>query len=468
MQLKLDVARLKQIETFKEVPESQLQWLIDESTVSEYQDGDIIFKEGDPIDHMNIILQGEIRMYAVLESGTKFLNAFGADYVTGILPYSRMTHAKGRGVAQGDTYILMLDRSCIDHMIRNYYELTASLVHTMTTRVREFSQLQSQNEKLMALGKMSAGLAHELNNPASAMARSAVELRKHLKHVPDKFKAVIQIQLEESQVDKVNQLISDRVAEGAPMLSLMERTSREDDLLDFLEDHGVDDADECTSIMVDFGFEESHVEEILDITGEDHFEPVIRWVVSNLTTEKMVEDISEAAERISGLIHSVKSFSHMDQSQDFQTIDIHEGLRSTLKLLEHKIQKQGHELDMQFDTKIPMLEAMPGELNQVWMNILSNAVDALEGMKGKITVKTICREDVVQVYLSDNGPGIPEEVKSRIFEPFYTTKDVGKGTGLGLDIAKKIVQRHKGNIYVDSEPGNTSFAIFIPVKQQKA
>jgi signal transduction histidine kinase len=468
MQTKPSVERLQQIEVFKDVPKSQLEWLLEEASVHQFQSGDVVFKEGNPVDHLQIILQGEIRMYAVLESGTKFLNAFGPDYVTGILPYSRMTHAKGRGIAQGDTHILMLDRSCIDHMIRNHYELTASLVHTMTSRVREFSLLESQNEKLLALGKMSAGLAHELNNPASAMARSAIELRKHLKHVPDNFKAVIQIRVEENQVDEINQLISDRVAAGSPNLSLMERTSREDDLLDFLEDQGVEDADELTNIMVDFGFEESHAEEILDITGQDHFEPVIRWVVSNLTTEKMVEDISEAAERISGLIHSVKSFSHMDQSQDFQTIDVHEGLRSTLKLLEHRIQKQGHELDMRFDAKIPMLEAMPGELNQVWMNVLSNAVDALGDSKGLITVSTKCSEDIVQVALSDNGPGIPEDVKNRIFEPFFTTKGVGKGTGLGLDIVKRIVDRHQGQIRLSSEPGNTTFTIFIPVKQREA
>jgi len=466
MQAKPDLARIQAIDTFKEVPADQLQWLIDESSIVAFEDGETMFNNGDPINHMQIILSGEIKMYAVIESGTKFMNSFGPDTVTGILPYSRLTHAKALGIAQGDVQMMQIDRSCIDHMIRKHYELTASLVHAMTTRVREFTQHQTQNEKLMALGKMSAGLAHELNNPASAMARGAVELRKHLQHVPEKFKSVIKIKMTEDHVDFVNAMMGDHLKAGAVNLTLMERTSREDDLLDFLEDQGVEDAEDLTGMLVDYGFEESHLEEVLDNTGEEHFDPVVHWIVSNLTTEKMVEEIGEAAERISGLIHSVKSFSYMDRSQDFQTIDVHEGLASTLKLLEHKIQKQGHELDTHFDTKVPSIEAMPGELNQVWMNILSNAVDAMGENKGRITVTTTCKEDVVQVHLADTGPGIPTDVKNRIFEPFFTTKEVGKGTGLGLDIVKKIINRHKGQIFVESEPGNTVFKVYIPIKQQ--
>lgn len=460
------VERLREIPVFEKVPTDQIEWLIEKGTVFSLKDGEYLFRRNEPVNHLQIVINGELKLYAYLETGRKFVNSFGINTVTGILPFSRMKTAMGDGIAFGNTDIFRLDRQCIFEMIRSKYDLTEALVHHMTARVRDFAQLQTQNEKLMALGKMSAGLAHELNNPASAMARSAKELKKHLSSVPNKFKAVIRIDLTNDEIDAVNNLLHQKISAKKPSYSLLERSDLEDDLLDFLEDHDVIDPEDLIPSLIEFGFDTTNLEFVYEICGDNHFNPVIHWVVSNLTSEKMVQEIGDAAERISTLVQSVKSFSYMDRNQDFQKVNIHEGIQNTLQLLHHKIQKRGHQLDLELDSTLPEIEALPGELNQVWMNILSNAIDAMGEEKGVLKVTTLCKDDIVQIKIQDSGPGIPDEIQSRIFEPFFTTKKVGEGTGLGLDIVKKIIDRHKGFISVDSQPQKTIFTILLHTYKQ--
>ncbi|NME70796.1 sensor histidine kinase [Flammeovirga aprica] len=362
----------------------------------------------------------------------------------------------------GESTIFRLHRDLLGDMIRHNYELTECLVHTMTTRVREFAKVETQNEKLMALGKMSAGLAHELNNPASAMARSGKELKKHLSSVPKKFKAVMAMNVSEGEIDKVNDFLHEKLTAPKKPLSLIEKSNLEDDLTDFLEDKGLDEAEDIVGALIDFQIQEEDLEEMYDELGDQNFASTMAWISSQLITEKMVQDIGEAADRISSLISSIKSFSYMDRSQDMQKMDVHEGIQSTVKLLEHKIQKQGHQLDLKLASNLPEIKGMPGELNQVWMNILANGIDALEE-KGTIGIRTSFDDENVKIYFTDTGKGIPEEIRSRIFEPFFTTKGIGKGTGLGLDITKKIIDKHEGTIKVTSQPGNTEFRITLPI-----
>lgn len=455
---------LKNIPSLQTVPEEQLQWLIDNGNIKKFEDREPLISPGDIADFMIIVLEGEFRTYSITEKGKKYIDSFGKNTITGVLPFSRVKEYHFLCHSCGGSSVLYLHRDRINDMIKSHYELTENLVHIMTTRVREFAKMETQNEKLMALGKMSAGLAHELNNPASAMARSGKELKKHLGSVPDKFKAIMAVNIDEETIDCVNDLLDERIAAEKKPMSLIEKSNLEDDLLDYLEEKDVEDPDDIVGALVDFQIQEDDLEEMYNALGDDNFKQTIHWISSQLVTEKMVEDISEASERISSLISSIKDFSYMDRNQDMQQLNIHDGLQSTVKLLEHKIQKQGHQLKLELDAKLPNIKGMPGELNQVWMNILSNGIDALEDENGSIGIQTSFDHENVIISITDTGKGIPEDIKSRIFEPFFTTKGIGKGTGLGLDITKKIIDKHNGTLKVNSVPGNTEFRITLPIE----
>jgi len=334
----------------------------------------------------------------------------------------------------------------------------------MTTRVREFSKIQSRNEKLLALGKLSAGLAHELNNPASAMARSAKTLKEHLKTTPDKFKRVIKVKLSEEIVDVVNDLMYEKLSGGKVTLTTMQKANIEDDIEDYLEDEDISTDSETIEHLASFGFTVDEVEEISTKVEKEHAGVVLDWIGSNIVTETVVEEIEGAASRISHLIGSIKTFSYMDQSLDFQQLQINDGLESTGQLLNHKVKKKNISITLDLDKELPKVYGLPGELNQVWMNLISNAIDAVEPEKGEIVVCTRNNHNSIVARVIDNGSGIPDDIKSRIFEPFYTTKRMGEGTGLGLDIVKKIIEQHKGDILLNSKPGRTEFEVYLPTK----
>jgi signal transduction histidine kinase len=317
---------------------------------------------------------------------------------------------------------------------------------------------------MMALGKLSAGLAHELNNPASAVVRGSASLLKHLKLVPDAFKRVMALKLSVDDVTYVSdKLFSVVCKDEKPTLTMMERSEKEDDVLDWLDDHAVENSQEIAENLVDFGFSVADLDDFKKHIPEEALSSVFGWINNNLVTEKMVIDIEEASRRIAELVGAVKTFTHMDQGHGKQYADIHNGIRNTLTMLQHKIKQSGVKVEELFDTTLPQVNAMIGELNQVWTNLIDNALDAMEaGGKGVLQIKTGRAKDCVQVCIIDNGPGIPEDIKSRIFDPFFTTKEAGKGTGLGLDVVTNIVKQHNGKIKVESEPGRTAFIVEFP------
>jgi signal transduction histidine kinase len=361
--------------------------------------------------------------------------------------------------------ILSLHRDYFVEMVNVSYELVQALVSVMTSRVREFSQMRSLDEKLIALGKMSAGLAHELNNPASAMVRSTEELYSRLRQSAERFKQVITMRITPEQADRVNKVLFARIEGAAEFqdLSLMERESRKDDLLDWLEDHDLPEAEDIAESLVDFGFTETDLEHMHDAVGEASFGGVMNWIDNNLNVEKLVEEIRESADRIGKLVASIKSYSHMDQVPTKEPMDIYEGLRSTGMMLKHKFKSKRIEVEKEWPDDLPQVCAIGSELNQVWTNLLVNAVDALPEEGGKITIRAYVERDYVCIEIADNGPGIPEELQSRIFEPFFTTKGVGEGTGMGLDIVNQIIERNEGYVDVTSEPGRTVFKTCLPV-----
>jgi C4-dicarboxylate-specific signal transduction histidine kinase len=244
----------------------------------------------------------------------------------------------------------------------------------------------------------------------------------------------------------------------------MERSDLEDELTGWMTDNEVESAPEIAENFVEFGLNIADAEAFKVHIPAIYMSHVMNWINSNLVTEKMVTDIEEASKRIADLVGSVKNFTHMDQGHDKQYADIHSGIRNTLTMLHHKIHKGNVEVLEHFDMALPPVKAMIGELNQVWTNLLDNALDAMEGMpKAILEIKTERDKQFVKVSIIDNGPGIPDAIRSQIFDPFFTTKEIGKGTGLGLDVVTRIVKQHQGSIKVNSVPGSTEFLVCFPI-----
>lgn len=457
---------LKTFEPLKEVPDGQLQWLIDNSADRTLQDSELLGVQGSESTGPHFILSGKLHLYVNQNGQYREVAMFERGTITGYLPYSRGKILPANSQAVGEVHLLSFDKDKMMDMIRNHFELTQALVHVMTNRVRNFTALEQQNEKMMALGKLSAGLAHELNNPASAIVRDSVSLRDHLKLQPHAFKKVIGIRMEPAQVDAVNEelfrVLDDK---NRPILSLRQKGEREDELTDWLDNHNVEESYDVAESLVDFNFCSFDLDRIAAHIPDDYLSPIFKWICSVLETERMVEDIQESSRRIAELVSSVKTYTHMDRGSDKQYADIHIGIRNTLTMLGYKLRKGNIQVVEEFDHSLPPVNALIGELNQVWTNLIDNAIDAMEvNGKGTLTIKTQRDREFVQVSIIDNGPGIPEDIRSRIFDPFFTTKELGKGTGLGLETVQRITQQHHGSVKVRSEPGSTEFILCFPIE----
>lgn len=442
-----------------------LEFLIQKSELRNYAAGEFVFKPGDVSDHMLFILSGSVRVYFIQQNQTKEISTVEPGNITGLLPYSRLTEAKGYAEVREETRVLAFHRNDMPELIRNHYSLTEALVHHMSSRIRSFTKLQQQNEKMMALGKLSAGLAHELNNPASAIVRSSKELQNHLKGLPNNFKKVMSIKMPPEEVDLINNMLFEKMESAKEKrFSLLERQSLEEDLADCLEEKEIEDGYEMADNLLEFGFSCEDVNAIYEKAGEGHFGPIMKWVNDNLSTDRMVKEIEDASSRIASLVNSVKNFTHMDQSPDKVKTDIHSGIDNTLTMLNHKVKKNNIQVNRDYDLKIPFPKIIISQMNQVWTNLIDNAIDAMEGIKESIlSIETREENGFIKTIIRDNGSGIPEEIQGQIFDPFYTTKAIGQGTGMGLDVVKSIVTAHNGSIKLKSEKGNTEFEVCIPI-----
>ncbi len=459
--------RLQEFEVFKDIEHKALEWLYEHSRYAFYQEGELMFQPGKPSDYMLIILKGVCSIEFEQNGEMRPSGTWEAGDVTGVLPFSRMKEARAYGRVIEPCYVLELHRDLFVEMVNQSFELTQALVAVMTDRVRDFTQLRLQNEKLISLGKLSAGLAHELNNPAAAMVRNADELYKRQHHTPERFKAIMTMRVTPEQTDQVNAILFSKIENADQVeLSLLERESKKDDITDWLEDQGVENGEAIADTLVDFGFELEDLVQIAAIVQNQHLDSILWWIENTLTAERLLLEMKESAGRIATLINAIKSYTHMDRGSAMVATNIHEGIKSTLTILKHKIVKKDIQIVKNFNLDIPTILANPGELNQVWTNIIDNAIDAMEA-KGSLTIDTCDDHRYARIDITDSGNGISEENLNRIFDPFFTTKPVGQGTGMGLDIVKKIVDRHKGDIQVTSTPGKTTFTVCLPLSQHQ-
>ncbi len=459
---------LQSIESLKDVPADQLQWWIDNSRHYEIPENEFLVKQGAPTTGTHVIISGRVQLYISQKSGMQNLAVLVAKDISGYLPFSRGLINTIDGRALTTTQLMTFPFERMNELIHAHFELTQALVHIMSSRVRDSTILQQQNEKMMALGKLSAGLAHELNNPASAIVRGSASLLKHLKLQPETFKAVTSIRMGAEELDKANTRLFQVLArQEKPVLTMMQRTTLEDDFAGCLESHGVANARELAENFVEYGFTCDDMDDFSELIPAEYLSPILNWINNNLVTERLVNDLQEASQRIEKLVGAIKNFTHMDRGRDKEYADIHSGIQNTLTMLAYRFAKGNVQLVEDYDTSLPKVKVFVGELNQVWTNMIDNALDAMEVNKtGRLEIKTRRDRDDVEVSIIDNGPGIPEDIKNRIFEPFFTTKEIGKGTGLGLDVVSRIAKQHGGSLKVDSVPGRTAFVLCFPIADQ--
>jgi signal transduction histidine kinase len=460
------VDRLAAHRTVGVVPRSELEWVAARSTLRELKPGEVLTPvSGDGVAAMYVVLSG--RMTITVNRGTgprKVMEWIGGD-LTGFLPYSRIKTPPGDVVVDEPTTVVGLPREHIEALKRECPELTAVCVHVMLDRARAFTSSDLLDEKMVSLGRLAAGLAHELNNPASAVARNAASLGAALTDLDRATRLFCALGLPDAACREVDTVRAAAAAAPAADLTPIERADRQDGIADWLDGHGAPAVE--PDRLVDAGWTLDHLQRLSDVVNTRQLGVTLDYVASAEAARRLSTDIERAASRIHDLVSAVKRFTHMDQAMVGTPTALGPGLSDTLTMLEAKARHKDADLRLHVEPDLPLVEAIGGELNQVWTNLIDNALDAIP-RGGRVVISAGRQGDKVVVRVSDNGPGIPPEIRARIFDPFFTTKDVGKGSGLGLDITRRLVLRHRGTIELRTDEAGTVFEVALPVAQQAA
>jgi signal transduction histidine kinase len=458
--------QLAAIPAFSDVSPEDLSWLASQMEVVAFAAGDVVTAEDSPADRMIVVLEGEISARREHEGpGDARVYYMSKGRVSGMLPFSRLTTFPLTSRAMTPSTIAFLHVSHFPEMLERAPALGQKLVGVMSDRIRETTKTDQQREKLMALGKLSAGLAHELNNPASAVRNAAVNLQQ----------AVLALRTAGLHLDKRALAPEDRIflariecdwsTDHPPAaLDSLDRSDREEAVGDWLEARHVHDARQLAPGLVDAGCDLDTLHSLSQRFDDQTLADVVTRLTASFTINRLVEQIESGTSRMADLVRAIKQYTYMDQSTE-QEVNVHEGLENTLIMLQYRL-KYGVHVVREYDRSIPPICAHGSELNQVWTNLIDNAIDAMNG-RGELVVRTAQEYGRLLVEIRDSGPGIPPDIGSRIFEPFFTTKQVGDGTGLGLDTVYRIVQKHRGEVRFDSEPGRTSFQVRLPFAKAK-
>ena len=457
--------RLREIDVFADLPQADLEWLASKMTVQTYKPNEVISHEGEPAENMTVILEGRIRGQKENSTDNGRTYTAMAGQITGMLPYSRLTHFPLTTRAVGPTTLALLPVSAFPEMMQRLPTLESRLVRVMADRIRETAVADQQRAKLAALGKLAAGLAHELNNPASAASRSAKALREAMQDL-----RAASLRLDKRQLTTEQRVFLAETDCGLneptePVaLDSLERSDREEQVGAWLESKNIDNPWVLASALVDAGLEMEMLEDLAQRFPPDVLRDVVVRMTASFTTTRLLSEIEHSVQRISELVTAVKEYSYMDRMAE-QEIDVHGGIESTLVMLKHRL-RNGVNVVREYDRTLPKICAHGSELNQVWTNLIENAVDAMEG-KGELRIRTSSQNTSIVVEVADTGPGIPPAIRDRIFEPFFTTKGVGHGTGLGLDVVYRVVQKHGGDVTVESKPGDTRIQVRLPIPTAK-
>jgi signal transduction histidine kinase len=442
--------------------DGQIEALLPYGTELSLAVGDYLFDENAVVDSFYVMLEGEVRI-SRLEGAEEIqlVDHHPGDFTGGLVALTgrRSIH---RARAATPSRVLEIDSETFRRLSVEKPDVADVFISVLARRMRETQRAFRQHEKMAALGKLSAGLAHELNNPAAAARRASNELRDAT------LKAqILSLRHDErftpAQREKLADLQREATKNAAPELDSLDRSDLEDDVATWLEDRGVDGSWELAPILVGAGLAVRRLDELAGEFEDDRaLDGALAWLGATLELAGLADEVGKSAARISELVSAVKEHTYMDRAA-YAATDVREGLESTLTILGHKL--RGTTVTRDYEEGLTTIWAHAGELNQVWNNLLDNAADAVDG-GGRIEVKAYRDEDHVVVEVSDNGPGIPREVGNRVFEPFFTTKQTGEGTGLGLDITRRIVAAHGGGISFESNPGETRFTVRLPVERE--
>ena len=453
--------RLSSHRTIGGAPREELAWLVAHGHQEHYEPGEIVSVPSRPIAGMFVVLTGRVSIHLIRNATRHKMAEWRAGDVTGLLPYSRAVAPPGDTIVDEAVDLLVIPRDELPAMTRACHELTSILVHVMLDRARFFNSTMLHDEKLKSVGKLAAGLAHELNNPAAAMTRFAKTLPECLQAAESAARTLGAAGLTREETAAVSEMSAACFATPVRQVrSPLEEAEREAAMADWLDAHGIDGGAAEAVAQSPATFDA--LDRLAATVRIEVLEAVLRWVAADCVVRGLAAEIEHAATRISDLVTAVRGFTQVDASAAPQPVDIGEGLAQTLAVLRGKARDKSIGMSVAIQDGLPRVRGVGAELNQIWVNLIDNALDAAPA-SGTVEVAAARDRDMVVVRVVDNGAGIPLEIREQIFDPFFTTKDVGKGTGLGLDIVRRLVDRHNGDIEVQSQPGHTEFIVSLPI-----
>jgi signal transduction histidine kinase len=458
------VDRIAALPVFASVPRAELDWLGSRGHAFGVGAGDRLRELGEPLDDMWIVLTGQIAAYVPKEGGSwrKFMEV-DPGYVIGAMPYSRASLAVVRIVAHDDTLVFALHRSHFPDLVRQCPELTAVLVHHMIDRARDYRSAQIHDDRMQSLGRLAAGLAHELNNPASGATSHARSLAPLLNELLTASTALARARLSDEQIEAID-VVRRTCLDVVRTHSALELADREDEFVDWLARHDADPS--AASTLAPTNINIATLDRLATTVPSHTLGAAIRWAASDAAVRQAAGQIMTATGRIHDLVSAVKGFTFMDREGVPEDVDIARGLADTVAMLERKAGAKSVRVRIETASDLPRVHGFGSELNQVWEKLIDNAIDAARA-GGSVTVTATTRSGYVVVRVADDGHGIPEQDRTRIFDPFFTTKPVGSGTGLGLDIARRFVQLNDGDLDFTSQPGHTVFRVQLPAANKR-
>jgi len=455
---------LRQIPLFADLSEEDLEQLHKMAETVSVPAGQLVLREGDPGDSLYVVLAGELEVTKRQGSQDVLLALYKPGQFFGEMTLLEQVPRSASVRTLRESRLLVISQVAFQTLLSCSPSAPLKILHTVTSRLRSTETMLIQNEKMAALGTLAAGLAHELNNPAAAVRRSAAQLRDALAERERLATQLGSLAIDQRQRESLGAL-QEEITERkitAPVYDPLTLGEREDELQEWLEDHEVGETWELAPMLVSYGWERDALERLAEDFSATQLPVVVRWLGASSSVYGLLEEVGQSAEAMSEIVKAVKTYSYLDQAP-IQKVDVIESLENTLVLLRPKITADIR-ITRDYADDMPRIEAYGSELNQVWTNVIDNAIDATEG-QGELTLRAFTADSVVTVDVIDNGPGIPPEIQPRIFEPFFTTKAPGVGTGLGLHIAYNIVvHKHRGQIQVASKPGETRLRVVLPIR----
>ena len=459
------VTRLSELPQLAGIAREELEWLADQGQVEVHVVGKVVSPRGKKIEKVWVMLSGRMAIHVDRGAGPRRVMEWHAGDVTGTLPYSRMKGPPGDVVVEETSEVLTLHETYFPELIQKCPTFTAHTVHLMLDRARSFNASDLQDEKMMSLGKLAAGLAHELNNPASVVVRGAKLLRSGLATSDEASRKLGAAGLGADVLDTIDGIhTACRDKTVGSVLSPTEQLSREDEIEAWLARQHLEESDveQLAEQLSESAITIAALDTLAEATSGSSLEAALRWVAAGCETHTLAVDVERAATRIYELVATVKKFTYMDELSAPEAVDVEAGIQNTVRMVASKAKAKGASIVVQVEPDLPLVHANGGELNQVWLNLIDNALDAIpEGGRVEVSVRRELKR--VVVYVTDDGPGIAPDVLPHIFDPFFTTKTPGQGTGLGLEITQRLLRCYQGDISVDSRAGHTEFRVGLLV-----